>query len=80
MANEGAVDKRLYTMRMAIETIKKAEHKYRHDNDTSFRESIIRAVEDATREVALTPAEYREIAEETERNIRERREKRGEKH
>ena len=79
MANEGAVDKRQFSMRLPIETIKKAEHKYGQEEDVSFRESIVRAIEDATREVALTPQEYREIAEETENNIRMRMEKRGDK-
>ncbi len=77
MANEGATDKRLFSIRVPIETIKKAERKYGKKNDSSFREPIIRALEDATREVALTPADYREIANETEKNLKARIQKRG---
>lgn len=72
MASEGATDKRLFSIRMPIETIKKAERKYRKEGDESFRDSIIRALEDATRKVALTPDDYRHIAEETENNLKAR--------
>ena len=79
MASEGATDKRLFSIRMPIETIKKAERKFAKDGDASFRDSIIRALEEATRKVELTPNDYRAIAEETENNLRERLAKRGAK-
>ena len=79
MSNEGATDKRLFSIRMPIETIKKAERGFSKKGDESFRESIVRAVEEATRDTALTPEDYREIAEETERNLKKRMEKRGSK-
>lgn len=79
MAGEGATDKRLFSIRMPIETIKKAERGFAKEGDQSFRESIVRAVEEATRSTALTPADYRAIAEETEANLKKRMIKRGEK-
>jgi len=79
MSNEGATDKRLFSIRMPIETIKKAEREFAKVGDSSFRESIIRAVEEATRDTALTPEDYREIAEETEKNLTNRMSKRGAK-
>ena len=79
MANEGATDKRLFSIRMPIETIKKAEREFGKPNDGSFRDAIVRAVEEATRETALTPEDYREIAKETEENLKTRMMKRGAK-
>lgn len=77
MASEGSIDKRLFSIRMPIETIIKAERSFGKEGDSSFRESIIRAVEEATRDTALTPDDYRKIAEETEMNLKIRMEKRG---
>lgn len=76
MASEGKTDKRLFSMRMSIETIKKAERKYSKPGDESFRDSVVRALEDATRQVELTPADYRAIARETEENLKARMAKR----
>ena len=79
MANEGATYKRLFTIRMPIETIKKAEQKFGKPDDGSFRESIIRAVEESTRDFELRPQDYRAIAKETEANLKARMAKRGAK-
>ena len=77
MANEGATDKRLFSIRMPIETVKKAERKFGKADDSSFREAIIRAVEESTRDVELSPQDYRAIARETEANLKARMAKRG---
>lgn len=76
MSGEGATDKRLFSIRMPIETIKKAERKFAKDGDESFRDSIVRALEESTRSVELTPDDYRSIAEETENNLKKRLAKR----
>jgi hypothetical protein len=77
MSNEGKLDKRLVTLRVAIETCRKAEAKYGQESDESWRESLIRALEDATRDYQLTPDDYRAIAAEVEANRVARQEKRN---
>lgn len=72
MASEGATDKRQFSIRMPIETIKKAERQYGKPTDKSFRDSIIRALEDALRDVSLTPEDYIKIAEEMQNNMKVR--------
>lgn len=76
MASEGATDKRQFSIRMPIETIKKAERQYGKKSDKSFRDAIVRALEDAVRDVPLTPDDYRLIAEEMEQNLKKRMENR----
>ena len=77
MSNEGKLDKRLVTMRVAIETCRKAEAKFGQEGDQSWRESLIRALEEATRDYQLTADDYREIAREVEENRKARDEKRS---
>ena len=77
MSGEGKLDKRLVSFRVAIETCIKAEAKYRHEGDKSWRESLVRALEDATRDYQLTPDDYRAIADEIERNTAKREEGRN---
>lgn len=77
MSNEGSLDKRLVTMRVAIETCRKAEAKYARKGDKSWRESLVRALEDATRDYQLTPSDYRAIAREVEANQKARNKKRS---
>lgn len=77
MSNEGSLDKRLFTARVAIETCKKAESKYGKKGDKSWRESLVRALEDATRDYQLTADDYRAIADEIDANRKARIEKRN---
>ncbi len=77
MSNEGSLDKRIFTVRVSIETCKKAEAKFAKDGDKSWRESIVRALEEATRDYQLSPDDYREIAAEVEANRKSRKEKRS---
>ena len=79
MSNEGSLDKRVFTMRVAIETCKKAEAKFAQEGDASWRDSLIRALEEATRDYQLTPDDYREIAAEIEANRQARKENRSRK-
>ena len=72
MANEVAIDKRRFTMLLHIETIKKAEAQFGRKGDISFRESIVRALEEITRDVQLTPKQAKEVAEEIEANYKAR--------
>jgi phosphopantothenate synthetase len=72
MANEVAIDKRRFTMLLHIETIKKAQARFGRTGDISFREAIVRALEEITRDVQLTPKQVREIAEEVEANYKAR--------
>lgn len=76
MSNEGKLDKRLVSMRVSIETCKKAESKYAQEGDQSWRDSLVRALEDATRDYQLTPDDYRAIAAEIEANRKARTKKR----
>lgn len=76
MSNEGSLDKRMFTIRVAIETCIKAERKFGKPDDKSWRDSIIRALEEATRDMQLTAADYKAIAEEVEANTISRKEKR----
>ena len=77
MSNEGSLDKRVVTIRVAIETCRKAQAKYGLDTDGSWRDSLIRALEDATRDYQLTPEDYRQIAAEVEVNRQARKQKRS---
>jgi len=64
-------------MTIDIEVCKKVERKYRINRTDSLSTIYARALEDATRDVALTAQDYREIAEEIERNRKARELKRG---
>ena len=77
MSSEGSLDKRLFTARVSIETCRKAESKYRQDGDKTWRDSLVRALEDATRDYQLTADDYRAIADEIEANRQSRIEKRN---
>ena len=80
MSGEGKTDKRVFTIRVAIETCRKAEAKFGRPEDESWRDSIIRALEEATRDYQLTSEDYIQIAREVEQNEmarEEKREKRG---
>ena len=79
MSGEGSLDKRVFTIRVAIDTCRKAEAKYAQEGDESWRDSVIRALEDATRDYQLSPSDYLEIAAEVEANRRARQAKREKK-
>lgn len=73
MSNTPDCDKRQVGIRLEIETCRKVEKKYRQPEDGSNKSlAFIRALEDATRGVRLTPEDYDEIAREAHDNFRKR--------
>lgn len=79
MPNAPATDKRKFCFLVHIEDISKAVKKFGQPSDVSFRESLIRAIEESTRDVALDEADYEAIAEEVAKNRRVREAKRRNK-
>lgn len=77
MANMGKTTKRLMTLRLDLHICKAVERKYRLANDTDRTTCYIRALEDATRNVKLSPEDYIEIAHEIRENEMKRRGKKG---
>ena len=76
MSNEGDTDKRKVNLRIRIETVRKAIRGYAHDGDDGDAPALVRALDFATQDIALTAEDYRLIAEEVEANERKRMEKR----
>lgn len=74
---EPATDARVIGATVKIEVCKKVEVKYRHKATDSFSTIYARALEDASRDVELTAADYAEIAAETQRNEQKREAKRA---
>ena len=68
MANEIALDKRRYCLRLHIETIKKAEARFGFPTDDGASPALIRAIEEATRDVQLTAKDYADIDAEVQAN------------
>lgn len=73
---EKAIDKRMASATVDIETCKKCERKFRKRKDDSLSVIYARALEDATRDVMLTPSDYEEIDAEMRRNKKAREAKR----
>lgn len=76
MSNEGDTDKRKVNLRIHIETVRKAIRGYAHEGDNGDAPALVRALEYATQDIALTAEDYRLIAEEVERNEQARMEQR----
>jgi hypothetical protein len=76
MSNEGNCDKRLIHLRVALETCRAVEKKYRQPEDESKSDAFIRALEDATRRVTLTAEDYELILAERRKNEAARQSKR----
>lgn len=76
MSNEGDLDKRKINIRVRIETCKKVLKKYGLPDDTGDSAAFVRALEDATRNVALLPEDYEAIAAEVQANLDKRMAKR----
>lgn len=75
--NEGALDKRQVSLRVRIELVRKTVKSFgREEDGRDVSPPIVRALEEATRDVELTPEEYREIGEEIDRNRSKREQKR----
>ena len=74
--DEGKTSKRVVCVRLEISLCKAIERKYGKDGDESKSLAYIRAIEDATRDVLLTADDYRQIAEEIDRNEKARLAKR----
>ena len=76
MSNQPDCDKRQVGLRVDLDTCRKVERKYRQPEDGNNKSlAFIRALEDATRGIRLTPEDYDIIAAESHRN----REKRAKK-
>jgi len=73
MANMGDIHKRVATLRIPIHSCVAAVHKFHQEGDDGWRPSVIRALEEATRDVVLTPDELRQIADEEEANQKDRK-------
>ncbi len=69
---ETALDAKIIAATVKLEVIKKVIKKYRVEGDTSNSRAYARALEDATREVALTAEDYEDIAKQMKAN-REKR-------
>ena len=76
MSNEGDLDKRKVNIRLRIETCEKVLKKYKLPEDAGDSHAFVRALEDATRDVALTPDDYEAITAEVRENYRRRMAKR----
>ena len=75
--NEGDTDKRQVGLRLQLELVKKAVKEFGRPRDKGeISHAIIRALEEATREVHLTPQEFAECTAEAEENMRKRMAKR----
>lgn len=79
MSNEGKCDKRLLSLRVSLETCRGVEKKYRHEDDTDKGTAFIRALEDAVRDVHLSPEDYQIILNESRENLRKRMARRASK-
>lgn len=79
MSDEGDIDKRKVNIRVRIETCKKVVAKFGVEGDAGEAPAFVRALEDATREVTLTPEDYEAIAAEVRRNLEKRMQKRRSK-
>lgn len=74
---EKALDKRMASATVDIEICKKAERKFRTSPEDSLSVIYARALEEATRDVILTPEDYEAIAEEMRANKAKRELKRN---
>ena len=74
---EKALDKRMASTTVDIEICKKAERKFRTSPEDSLSVIYARALEEATRDVLLTPEDYEAIAEEMRANKEKRELKRN---
>ena len=73
MSNMGKTTKRLMALRLDLHICKAVERKYRLATDTDKTTAYIRALEDSSRGVKLTPEDYIEIAAEIRANEAKRR-------
>lgn len=73
---EPATDARVIGATVKIEVCRKVELKYRHSKKDSLSTIYARALEDASRDVELTEADYQAIAAETAANVAKREAKR----
>ena len=76
MSNEGHLDKRKVNLRIRIETCEKVLKKYKMPGDNGDANAFVRALEDATRDVSLSPKDYEEITAEVRKNFEKRMAKR----
>ncbi len=76
MSNEPNTDKRQLSLRIDLDVCKRVERKYTLPGDTGRVTAYLRALEDATREVVLTPEDYEAMREESRQNMIKRMQKR----
>lgn len=80
MSSEGHCDKQQVSLRILIETVRKTVKSFGRESDNGeISPAIIRALEEATRDVSLTKRDYEEIAAAVKENQRKRKEKRSKK-
>lgn len=65
---ETALDAKIIATTVKLEVLKKVIKKYKVEGDTSNSRAYARALEDATREVALTAEDYEDIAKQMKAN------------
>ena len=79
MSGEGDCDKRLVHLRVPLETCRAVEKGFARPGDTAKSTAFIRALEEATRDIRLTPEDYRIIQRESDENLKKRHERRAAK-
>lgn len=79
MSGEGDIDKRLVHLRIPLETCRAVEKGFSRPGDTAKSTAFIRALEEATRGIPLTPADYAAIKAESDENLKKRHERRAAK-
>ncbi len=79
MSGEGDCDKRLVHLRVPLETCRAVEKGFARPGDTAKSTAFIRALEEATRDIRLTPEDYRIIQRESDENLKKRHERRASK-
>ena len=76
--NEKRLDTRQVSLRIRIETVLKTVQQFgREEDGGAVSKALVRALEEATRDIELPPEAYEEIAAEIRRNKDERKIKRA---
>ena len=73
MAGEVAVDKKKVGILLRLETIEKAMKRFGLEGDPSVSVAVVRAVEEATRDVELDAEAYARISMAVAENMKKRR-------
>jgi NADPH-dependent ferric siderophore reductase len=79
MSDEVALDKRKVCLVLHIDTVRKAQSRFGLPCDKTAAPSLVRAIEEATRDVKLTVTELKAVSAEIQENIKKRAMKRAQK-